>query len=377
MTNSVERVRGEGLASRLASFYLENRFYKEYFSTAPVLTYVGAPHSLNLGDVLLFKACQKLFPLISLIPTTPQSTIRNELVLGMVHGLGQLLFKGFRSTRGVMLGGGTLMNDPFFFPLLERYYRPDCPFFVFGAGVVDLDFLKDNLPHECEMYRKADFIGVRDPYAQQCLQVHDIESVVIGDLVLSVCEPAERVIGEKVIGLNVGADKAPLHGKQEIINAKVGELAHRLLSAGHRVEFFAMRDHDAEYIGSIRREFDLEEVPFWSDYGNYKAFLNKMSEFDLVIGQRLHAVVVGCGTGIPSISLSYRPKCLHFMESLGMKRYVLRTDELDVDAILDMVDEITADYDGIHKRLRSATKGFRELQQFHADKIMNALLECH
>ena len=361
------------LFERLIKFYTENRIYQNYFSPKPIIIYIGAANSRNLGDVLLYKAIQNAFKENLLVPNFPKSNINNRIVINLLDTFGSILFRGFRSPSAAMLGGGTLMNCPFFFKLLKHEYKSDLPLIIFGAGMQDIEYWGDHLDDELVLYRKARFVTVRNPYDAQVLSERGIKSTVIGDPVLYLCKPHQKKERRNRIGINVGCDRFKTYLDQDEVNQVVAALAQCLIERGFEVEFFAMHDHDAEDIELIRCMDGLQESRVWDQYKDWQAFLDKIHDYDLVIGQRLHAVITACGSGVPAISMSYRPKCLHFMESVDMEKYCLRIDQFEVDQILDLVDEIISNYDEISTKLLEKTDQYRRLIKKNAQEIFQVL----
>jgi polysaccharide pyruvyl transferase WcaK-like protein len=57
----------------------------------------------------------------------------------------------------------------------------------------------------------------------------------------------------------------------------------------------------------------------------------------VVVGEKLHALVLAARLGIPTLALEYRPKCRDFQLSVGRGDRVLRTSDLDVDTLVAFV----------------------------------------
>jgi Polysaccharide pyruvyl transferase len=365
-----------GLVRRLILFYLENKFYHNYFSHKPIVVYVGAANSLNLGDVLLYKAIQKIFSQCIIVPNFPTSNIKNRVILLLIRTLGTISYRGFRSPSAIMLGGGTLMNNPFFFEILKSEYKPNIDFFIFGTAVQDLNFWGDYLEPEIEIYKQARFVGLRNPYDANVLIEKGLQAQVVGDPVLYLCQPRQKERAPRKIGINIGCDRYKVHESQDKVNNFVIQLVKALVDNGFVIELFAMHYHDAEDINYIYSEIcQLPNITLWTDYHNYESFLNKIHDYDLVIGQRLHAIITACGSGIPSISLSYRPKCLHFMEAMKLEKYCIPVNQLDASIILNLVYEILSDYDEIRNSLISITNHYRSLTESSKQLLLDMIME--
>jgi polysaccharide pyruvyl transferase WcaK-like protein len=295
-------------------------------------------------------------------------------VLKTLARFGPLLFQGLRRPDAIMLGGGTLLNSRYFFRVFQTHHRPGMPIVIFGSGLQDQEVWGDNLEHEVPVYRDAIYWGVRDPHASQALAERGIRAEVIGDPALSLCRPMPRSDRPRPqVAVNLGCDRKRMRGQQADVNAAAADLLRRLRAEDCDVELVAMHDHDAEDLEWILAQPGLADLPVWSDYDDWSAFVGKVSSFDLVIGQRLHAVIVATGHAIPTISLAYRPKCDYYMESVGMEHYVMLTDQIDVDTLVAWSRELLRDSEAVRRTLTERTDAHREKLHTAARQVLARL----
>ena len=85
------------------------------------------------------------------------------------------------------------------------------------------------------------------------------------------------------------------------------------------------------------------------------------------------AVVLSLGCGVPAISLAYRPKCIDFMKSVSLERFACRTDRMDADRLIGLVDEIDAAYDVTSAEIVAACDAVRGRLSAAAAAVMAAL----
>lgn len=360
------------LLARFAGFYFENQMWRNYFSVKPVIIYIGAANSRNLGDVLLFQAIKNVLEDAILIPNFPTSSIKNTIAIQLIEVIGNFIFKGFRQSSAIMVGGGTLLNSRYFFLILQKYFKPNLPLFIFGSGMQDIEVWGNHLEQELSIYQTSLSIGVRDFYAQKILQQVNIDSKVIGDPVLYICKPKTNH-RKKIqrIGINIGCDYVKISTEQNSVNEAIKNLVEIFLEQGFEIEFFAMHNHDQKEIYKLRQHEKLKSISVWDNYHNWEEFLIKIHDFDLVIGQRLHSVVVACGSGIPCISLSYRPKCLHFMESFYLEKYCLELSDLAVEKVLSLTEEINSNYEVFCQRQLSVANQYKQDIRNFSEQVFN------
>ena len=367
MTNIVK------LLKRFFAFYMKFEFYKYYFSEKPLVTYVGVPTYHNVGDKMLFHSLRILLGNVNLVPVTPRYIVKEKWSYELADILFQIALKGFRRRSGTIFGGGTLINSSTFYFLLENSYIEKMPFIIFGTGSLDLEFYGNHLNKEIGILKKAEFVGVRDQNTKRALKSYNLDSVVIGDPVLSLCDPSfHKNKSIKKVGINIGCDKV-MEGDQSTVNNTVGEFILYLLDKSIEVEFISMNDYDFEEISKVIDKFRLNKINIWKNYLDIEGFLKKVCEFDLVIGQRLHAVVTASGFGIPSISLSYTPKCLHFMESVELERLCINTKNIDIKSLHGCFREIVDNYSEVKFNLVEKTNKYRRLQEKYAKIIKNSI----
>jgi polysaccharide pyruvyl transferase WcaK-like protein len=162
-------------------------------------------------------------------------------------------------------------------------------------------------------------------------------------------------------------------GPPQILNEVVGRLAQHLLDEGWQVEFWPMHPSDLRLGQQLIQDYHLKDVSLWTEFRNIGRTMERIHAYDLVIGQRLHAVVLACGSGVPAISLAYRPKCYDFMESIDMEPFAIRTDVVDLDKIIALIEQINTHYVDHCRRLNAACDRFRLQQRQAAADVLDLL----
>jgi len=147
-----------------------------------------------------------------------------------------------------------------------------------------------------------------------------------------------------------------------------------LLKNNWKIEFFSMNSRDDEEIYAFLNKYKISRIKVWNNYQNINEFINKVKDYDVIIGQRLHSVVVACGLSIPCISINYQTKCLHFMESMKMEKYVVNMDSFMYSYLTNAFNNLIDDYYTINKNLISSSKYYKEMQLQSAHFVYSSIV---
>jgi polysaccharide pyruvyl transferase WcaK-like protein len=353
------------------SQYLMNRHFRTYLYSIKhrsrrrgddgAMLYVGAPSTGNLGDRMLFQALCELFDGIALVPCPPPALRRRP----SLSRLWERAFRGRRSLSAVLLGGGTIVNDPVFLSQLKSQNRGR-PLLLFGSGVRDPDFEGNCLEEWRPWLETLSCCFVRDEFSAETLKAVGVDAEVIGDPVLSLIgsRPLQTGTVDRGVrvGLNVGCEGKQFGRQRDVVRA-LSTCISELISRNVSVEFFAMHRSDESRLRELRSSLGLDRIRIHGHQLGTKRWLQQLSRMDVTVGQRLHSSIAACALGIPSVSLSYRRKCRDFMKSLGMAEYAVSTAGLEAESLLDKVLQLIESRSSVEQDLRRRVDVFRKLQQ--------------
>jgi len=89
-------------------------------------------------------------------------------------------------------------------------------------------------------------------------------------------------------------------------------------------------------------------------------FIQELVKADLVLGMRLHSLILASSVGTPVIAFEYMPKVKAFMEEIGMKEFSLSMDNLNPKEINLSIDKIDHEYEALSKKILERTKHLDE-----------------
>lgn len=315
--------------------------------------YVGLTGKNNLGDDAVLAAIRRLMPWAAIGTNQPDPRL-------------------------LLVGGGTLLNGERYY--LNRMLRHDAPTLeraLFGPGVRNPQYWGVTEPMEdwFSFIDSALVAGVRGPDSVANLRAlgywRDVS--VLGDPALSLVPPpgVERVEGRVVI-CPLYADGNLLGRDDAAVLSAVSTTVRRLRKEGREVVMLSAFPEDDRWIMGLMREADAPEMPYVAGYADLDATMGLLASADLVIGERLHAVILAAATDTPFVALEYRPKVRDFMRSVGREDAMIRTDEM---ARLDeVVDLVIAEAPSHVPATAAKVAEFRRLQAGAADSLRTALV---
>ena len=281
------------------------------------IRYVGWTGHQNLGDEAMLTATRQLLPWADVDPSA-------------------------RTYHVLMLGGGTLFNaNGGYLSRFDELDGQQIDTVVFGTGVRSPKFWDVTEPMD-EWWSILDAslsVTVRGPDSEGHLRAFGYEGSieVVGDPALALVRPenVERVAGRVVL--------CPLHtggqlwgGDDAAVLEGLAATAARLSAAGHEVVIMTAHPADDRWAMEIMTRSGIPLDAFVPGYADLDATLELLASSNLVIGERLHSVVLAAAVGTPFVAVEYRPKLLDFARSVGNADAVIRTDQMNrLDEVVD------------------------------------------
>jgi polysaccharide pyruvyl transferase WcaK-like protein len=346
------------------------RFLKQtLFTKRPRIGYVGGYQGhKNLGDEALYAALRQLFSSGNFIDYNkkflPQSIVRHLPKCDL------MLMAG-----GTIVGGQKASS----YQWVQTCFTVAPHRIIFGSGVVSPDFATDVLKTSLDVHRQwvdvlrqCDYIGVRGPLSKAVLMDLGINNAeVIGDPVLSISRnkmPDTCSINNNLIGFNVGQAGGNVWGNEEHIYEQFVKLAQIADKAGFRIRWFVVWPKDLAVTEQVVHNSgvpaDICEI-----YNDYEKYLDMVSQTNVFVGMKLHAVALATCAYVPSLMLEYNPKCRDYMESICQAESMLRTDEFAAHQAWEKVNRLLEKRLSVSKSLFEAVSGFRKLQVLRASQL--------
>ncbi|MCC6952641.1 MAG: polysaccharide pyruvyl transferase family protein [Deltaproteobacteria bacterium] len=211
-----------------------------------------------------------------------------------------------------------------------------------------------------EVAELMDFITVRDEGSMRVLQEVGVDTshvLVTADAALNTRQaPEERVdeilreLGldpeQPILGVNINAyrdtwatmDREPMqHVHFMAVYAEA--ITRALRDIGENVLFVSTQHLDNKIAQElIARTRPAKKAAFLSNaqysHTEIKGVLSRLS---LLVGMRLHCLILGSSAHTPIVSLNYLPKVRHYVDSLGLGEYCMDFEDFHPDRFLSYI----------------------------------------
>ena len=305
---------------------------------APRVGYLGFAGRGNAGDDSILLAHERSLDGIPLA-MLPLEWDRQALSL-----LGQVRRRPLHA--GVLVGGGTLVGRYPWRTRLERALKVGAgPLAFTGVGVEDPSFVgaawhtdENELLRWADVLDSASHLTVRGPRSAEILHDIGIEAPVVSDPALLLGPEArdDNVVRPKLLGVNIAdPEDQYLETGSRVFDECVPAL-RKLQASGWTVRLLPFDRKDLVVAQRARRALD-DGTEIMSRFQDIDALLRSIAECDVLVGQRLHSVVLAAAVAVPAVAIDYRPKCRDFQLSIGREEWTVSTIDITTAVMLDMV----------------------------------------
>lgn len=246
-------------------------------------------------------------------------------------------------------GGGSLLQDvtsgktiPYYLAIVKiaQFFKKKVIFYSQGIGPVNQTFNKKLIKH---IVNKVDGIYVRDIGSKQLLKEIGVkkEIGVALDPVLGLTS-AQKKGSIKTVGVYIRPWKDEAHDRN-LISSLVPSLVW-LIEQGYHICMIPMHYEQDQEIAKqlmecvVQKTKQKEAVCVLDKMLTIQEVVEKTASFELVIGMRLHSLIIAAANHVPMVALSYDPKVTQFMKEINIP-YCLDSSELNDKAVLEMIQK--------------------------------------
>lgn len=315
----------------------------------------------NLGDeaVLYFivENLKKEIPgiKITVLSNSPEETSKIYGVNSVKRDNFRNLISAIKESDMLISGGGSLIQDATSFASLLYYLlviyiakKLGKKVFIFAQGYGPVN---RNLSKKLAMYilNKVDFITLRDEDSKEDLLdlgISPSKIKVTADPVIGI-EPSsiDQNIGKNIL-IKKGVDfEKPTIGlsirswRDE--GRIIEEFSHLIELFGDSVNFVLIpyhKPHDVEISDKVLKNVSLKNVFVIEEVLDPIKAFSIIKNLDLMIGMRLHSLIMASALYIPCIGVSYDPKVDRFLKMIG-NPYVFDIKDINGRGVYDSAKE--------------------------------------
>ncbi|MGH8935365.1 MAG: polysaccharide pyruvyl transferase family protein, partial [Acidimicrobiia bacterium] len=320
----------------------------------PRIRYIGWVGHENLGDEALLEAVRRLMPWAEIDPKGES---------------GELL----------LLGGGTLINRSRYLSRLREQDSPRIERAVFGTGVANPEYwgkLREDPAGWADFLSTCCYVGVRGPISASLLRSWGYRGPleVVGDPALALSPPQQVERHPDRVAVNlVRTDGERWGGDDRAVQATFAQLVKQLVAEGREVWMFSCFPGDDHPGLEIMRAAGVPDLPYLAGYRSLEESLRFLASCRLLVGERLHALVLAAACGTPFVGVEYRPKVRDFARSVGQEHLVVRSDQASGEALRALVARLEDDYQETAQGLADQVTGYRASLRTASATIREAL----
>jgi len=343
-------------------------------------------------NTCLRRLCRVGVRLLSLIKTVGRDVL---VVLAIRHW--RTVASDIRSADLLIIGGGNLVMDlyptwpvyPLIYALLGRLVGTPVVFYGVGAGPISTLRGRLHLACACHLARLLTF---RDQESLDLvrgkLRVSVSKLILAADPALHLRTSGRVAENTTKIGITFVPYFSPDYwpqGNPELYRrySRAGATALRLLSdRDHtRVSLLATNyPHDMYVAREVARGAGLLHSPdvlLLDAKLRVADILDVITQCDIIVGTRLHSLVLAVVAGVPFVAISYQPKVASFVRRCGMEDYLLDISEFikHPEQVIALVEQALSNRGMIASRLAKAAEDLRENSRRGHQHVLKALAE--
>ena len=223
---------------------------------------------------------------------------------------------------------------------------------------------------------KLDAITVRDPDSAQLLREIGVTRPpmeVTADPALLLSAP-----GAARNGNSFGVALRSWHG-QESLGVQVAAACAASLGA-HKPLLLPMQDVSDRLSAEQFRQTWLGQptaATLCSTIDGLGPLLSIIAGCDMMVGMRLHALILAAAAGVPSVALSYDPKVSAFMQASGQGDAVYDLNAPDLDQLAALLACVWAERNARADALHAALPGLRAKAMQNVEAALSLLKTRH
>ncbi|HEU4964932.1 MAG TPA: polysaccharide pyruvyl transferase CsaB [Bacilli bacterium] len=291
-----------------------------------------------------------------------------------------VIFRELSRCDMLVMGGGSLLQDVtggrsilYYLGIAQMAYLLKKPIVFYGQGIGPISkSLSEKLIRK--VVNRVNLITVRDPKSRDDLLSYGVDRPdlhVTADPAFAIdCSLFSEDAGAKLLK-EFGVITKHLGGDQKVAGIAIrnwstshpfhevlAQNADRLVREGWKVVFIPMQ-YPGD-VGASQRVLShmKERAVLLNRQFSFRDIANIIANTDLIIGMRLHSLILAAHCGVPFVSLSYDPKINRFVKRVGFEEAIDSVNTVTYESLRDKIVDCIEQSDH-----------YRELMQPHVESL--------
>ncbi|MEA5465234.1 polysaccharide pyruvyl transferase family protein [Leptothoe sp. PORK10 BA2] len=241
---------------------------------------------------------------------------------------------------------------------------------------------------------QVDLIAVRDRISQQRLISLGVSQPVheMSDLALEIvapkdyCPPADS-------HPNIGISVRPVAGRNEqssddsfyqhlatladhlveIHGATIHLLPFQAYNDDFRQRYCPPVDDEVAIAEVVNRSRHPEKLHIVPRIDSLDELIQRLSQLDMMVGTRLHAVILAAGLGVPVVAIEYAPKVTGFMKAINQEQWSIPLADFTAQHALERVNTMLSAGETVRQQLRQGVDAYRSPMD-QVDRLLKDVL---
>lgn len=319
---------------------------------------------------------------ITVLSNNPQKTAAVYGVASVNRWKIKEVIKAIKESTMLISGGGSLLQDvtsnkniPYYLGIVKiaNFYKKPVVFYSQGIGPVNKPFNQKLLKWAS---KKVSHIFVREEASKATLENMNVKvpiTVAIDPVIgIELDETLRAQLKKTMTGkMNIGIYIRPWDDDARLLE-NLATAIRPLIDKGY--QFYAIPMYFKQ---------DLEIAQKLSEKLNHKIkvidtpltieeTVAYTSAFDMIVGMRLHSLIMAAAVATPMIALSYDPKVKDFSKTIK-NPYCFDVDKFTDEVLLEAMKTLIIDHENEHGRLLALQEDCREKAYLPATYIKQLL----
>ncbi len=326
---------------------------------------------------------------IMVLSNTPEKTAQVYGVQSINRWDFKNIIRVIKNCDLLISGGGSLLQDvtssktiPYYLAIVKiaQLYKKKVVFYSQGIGPVNTKLGRWLIKR---IVNNVDAIFVRDKASKKLLQEIGIkkEIGVSIDPVLGITTNNTKDKLVNTVGIYIRPWESEEQNQKMIIAMKEGLI--NLLEDGYKLYMVPMHyEQDLEISRALKAALEIELKERKLDLQNQIIVLDKKlsikevlrytSQFDFIVGMRLHSLIMAAANCVPMIGLSYDPKVTSFINQIGVP-YCIDVKQIESDKFKTDILELANHLEEQQRLLKESYERNKDKLQLPIESIKELL----